>query len=297
MNTDLTIILKNKLDSQLQNDIDNLLRICCDFEPICVSFPFDEESCIYILGYKNNILICMIPLIYISEGLYECSAWTHPDFRRMGFFKMLWSFALKKLPDNSSVQFINDANSILGRFAAKKINAVKIYTQHLMSLDLTAIPEYMPDYFFKVLPVSVVQTNKTVKTHKADPLNTDEKSSHSDLTDTDNSNRYIIKSDKRERKLNLFQGTVVAEFNIINYKSKKDIYFYGFFINKKLRGKGFGYYIFNYILNFLKKSGHRMIYLQVEDSNVPAFRIYRKSGFYVIEAVEYYEFVLRKQNH
>lgn len=68
----------------------------------------------------------------------------------------------------------------------------------------------------------------------------------------------------------------------INYKEKHAVL--GLIIgDKKYHRKGIGYETINLVINFLKKSNFKKIYLGVSEYNTNAFNLYKKIGFKIIE--------------
>jgi ribosomal protein S18 acetylase RimI-like enzyme len=56
-----------------------------------------------------------------------------------------------------------------------------------------------------------------------------------------------------------------------------------FGIRKEYRQRGLGDLLLTYLLNLLYDSGYREVKIKVNDDNTPAYELYRKKGFIVIE--------------
>lgn len=277
MKNSLKIILKKRLDGMSKQEVDELLNSCNKIRSLCVSFPYNEKDCLYFLGYRDGRLSAVLPLIYIDESLYECTAWTHPEHRREGCFKQLWQAALKHLPKEASVQFINDENSSLARLAAQSLNASKLNTQFLMELNLDLWENSLLKKNSEADKIRALISDFTIQI-----INVKASGSGSPAS-------YLLQSEQGNDKLNLNAGAEIAEFSTSSYLSEGIVYFYGFSINKRLRGRGLGLYIFCSIIQYLKEQNYKKIFLQVEDSNTAAVKIYKNAGFFIAEAIEYHQ--------
>lgn len=67
-----------------------------------------------------------------------------------------------------------------------------------------------------------------------------------------------------------------------------EISIFGFGIDEKFRGKGYGKQILNLIINKLISEGKRNITLEVDSNNEIAFNLYKKTGFETDVAFQYY---------
>ena len=74
---------------QLQ-EIADLTTFCHRHDGIELSYPVEEEHLTHFLGYlADGRLAACLTLISYEETLAECCAFTHPEFRRQGFFSRL----------------------------------------------------------------------------------------------------------------------------------------------------------------------------------------------------------------
>ena len=67
----------------------------------------------------------------------------------------------------------------------------------------------------------------------------------------------------------------------LDYKKDGGVCFWGFYIEKEYRGKGFGTYVLLKVLNTLKNMGVPNAFCYVEPTNQIANHIYSKYGMYV----------------
>ena len=90
------------------------------------------------------------------------------------------------------------------------------------------------------------------------------------------------------------QRVIVAEKekNVIGYILFNQILdeaeIYKIVVLKELRKKQIAFKIIEFLLNELKKSDVKKIFLEVRKNNIPAINLYKKCGFNIREIVDYY---------
>lgn len=103
-------------DTQISH-IRQLTDICCRHDQIELSYPADEKEpehepghadtedsmsgrSRHWLAYDNGgTLAAVLGLVFYEDSLAECTAFTHPDFRRQGLFSALLELALEETED------------------------------------------------------------------------------------------------------------------------------------------------------------------------------------------------------
>ena len=90
MNLDIHICPTNLLTQKQLQEIADLTTFCHRHDGIELSYPVEEEHHTHFLGYlADGRLAACLTLISYEEPLAECCAFTHPEFRRQGFFSRL----------------------------------------------------------------------------------------------------------------------------------------------------------------------------------------------------------------
>ena len=97
MNLDIHICPTNLLTQKQLQEIADLTTFCHRHDGIELSYPVEEEHLTHFLGYlADGRLAACLTLISYEETLAECCAFTHPEFRRQGFFSRLLDEAVSR---------------------------------------------------------------------------------------------------------------------------------------------------------------------------------------------------------
>lgn len=156
MNLDIYISSTNLLTQKQQQEITDLTAFCRRHDGTDLSYPSDEENLTHILGYlPDGRLAACLTLIPYEETLAECCAFTHPDFRRQGFFSMLLDEALSQYPEVDLLFAVSeDCAEALKTLEA--LGAEKDSEEHMMECDLGCISDSRSSH-----PFTLTQTSET----------------------------------------------------------------------------------------------------------------------------------------
>lgn len=110
MNPNFHICQTNLLNQKQRQEIANLTAICCAHDQINLSYPFEEEDLTHLLAYlSTGQLVACLTLIPYEEDLAECCAFTHPDFRRQGYFSQLLEKSISQFPDTDLLFAVSES--------------------------------------------------------------------------------------------------------------------------------------------------------------------------------------------
>lgn len=254
----MKILSVNSLSPCQKEQVARLVQTCCHHDKQQLSMAEDADS--YYLGYDNHTLAAAICFYRQQEDLWECSAFTHPDYRRLGFFTALLDAAEEELEaeekqSGCSIQFLFAVHPSV-KDTQKSLEALGAefwYEEHIMELSF----------------VNDENPSGCRKKTAADD---------SPFTIQPDHNGFCI-CNSSHQKIGEFFTAPAGEGKIC---------FYGFEIQEALRHQGLGSACFPVILDFLKETSCRSILLQVSGNNAPAFSLYKKTGFRITETLSYY---------
>ncbi len=235
----MDITVTSYLNSSQKEAVQSLVEAVKIKEPLTVSFPMEDGE-LFLLGFCGEKLCAVLSFIKEGELSYECSAFTHPDFRRQGFFFLLLEEGLSILPPESELSFYTDGNSSDALKTLDAIGAVLCSKEHMMTLSLEK------DWDFSSSGLTVSET-----TESGFPL----------LLFTD----------------------AFGSVRILVYPSR--YYLYHFEIQDAFRNQGHGTVLLRKVLSFLTARKKMPIFLQVSGDNLPAIRLYEKTGFQISETL------------
>ena len=138
MNLDIHISSTNLLTQKQQQEIADLTAFCRCHDDTDLSYPLEEEDLSHFLGYlPDGRLAACLTLIPYEEDLAECCAFTHPDFRRQGFFSLLMKEAISQYPDVDLLFAVSETCTDALK-TLEALEAEKDSEEHMMECDLTS---------------------------------------------------------------------------------------------------------------------------------------------------------------
>lgn len=229
-------------------DIKQLADACKCTEPLTLTAPC-EDGLEYFLYYDHGHLRSMLFLFFPHETVCECCAFTHPAFRRKGYFTALLEEALNFMEtyENShgfqaDFCFLSDRRSPDAAAVLQTLGATYWYEEYGMERTL---PAFLGSF-------------------------------QSDL---------IIEDAKDGLYTASLNGCIIGVCMVI--PNGESVYFYGFEIKEAYRRKGHGLAFLFGMLSLLA-ADYRRITLQVSDQNTAALSLYKKTGFTITETLSYY---------
>lgn len=89
------VTVLDRLSASQGSQAENLAAACRQADSISLSYPSDEESCRhYLLSGQDGQLLAALAVIPYENCQAECCAFTHPQYRRQGYFSALLERAL-----------------------------------------------------------------------------------------------------------------------------------------------------------------------------------------------------------
>lgn len=275
----------HSLDSSQIRQLQTMVNKCTDSDGTRLSFPFDEAD-LFLYFEHDGSIVSAIAFIPIEGLLYECSAFTDPEFRGHGLFSGLLDAGIDELPEDSELIFYADKRNSAAAAVLEAIGAEMNSEEHMMKL----LPEN-----FSIIDCRSSQTR-------------------SDVSALD------LIADIHSECLNL-DGALTLRFHsdhaVINFSVfPSHYYLYGFEVEESCRGKGYGTKFLSTVLAQLlngnaaaiehsplspETSYHisdvrsagaaadntapRPVLLQVSGGNAPALTLYKKTGFRITETL------------
>ena len=275
----------SSLDSFRKDQIQTMVNTCTAHDHTSLSFPFEDASLFLFSEYDGRI-VSAIAFIPIEGLLYECSAFTDPEFRGHGHFSGLLDAGIDELPEDSELIFYADKRNSAAAAVLEAIGAEMNSEEHMMKL----LPEN-----FSITDCRSSQTG-------------------SDVSALD------LIADIHSECLNL-DGTLTLRFHsdhaVINFSVfPSHYYLYGFEVEESCRGKGYGANFLSpvlaqllngnaaaiehsplspetsYHISDVRSAGAaadntapRPVLLQVSGGNAPALTLYKKTGFRITETL------------
>lgn len=283
----MKIEITNVLTEKQKENINNLQKICNDFENLkgevflSNEINFNKDIPCFFLGYEEEKLAAFLTIFVPTKEEGEISAFTHPEYRKEKRFKKLFEESVKILRKNdiSKILFVTEPESKSSKEVLKKVGKIRlIRSEYTMSYSKEKFQEGNDK---KKLKFEIV----TEKNKKIYSQMTEEIFEMPEGT----SNNFVenaIKSTDRDAYIGYLNSKKIGIFNM-NY-TENGVFLYGLGIKNSFKRKGYGEEIMNFALKKAFEKGKKAI-LDVDSDNMPAYNLYKKLGFKIDFQADYYE--------
>lgn len=239
----------------------------------------------WILAYKKDELIGVLPIFQPMPHEAELAGCVHPDFRGRGVFKMLALEAmdeLKKLGDPKILWMVN-RKSLSGVAVLKHLDLALYQTEYTMKYVAReqvnqieskvvwrrAVPDDIPE-------VAVIQAS-AFKDKREDALGITTR---------------FFEDVTRENFIGYYENNPVASVSV--FVADKTANINALAVLAEQQGKGIGKAFVSQLIAHYERLGFEMT-LEVHSENQRAFQLYKDMGFQVIEAIDYYTRLKQKK--
>ena len=245
------------------------------------SLNFNSNIKSLFLLYEDNKLLSLLIMFIPTQDEAEISGFTLPECRQKGYFKALLAKASNELKkyEVSDILFVCEPQSLDGKAVIKKLEANYEFTEYSLKYNqlneagpkqhLNKIELYKPDLQDSKILIDISQQIFNDSYENAETMVNKTFQSQS-------REQYLAVLDKE------FIGMGGVSFE------QEGAYIFGFGITPKYQGKGFGKDMLKLMLKDLIKQNVEKIMIDVNSENEKAFNLYKKYGFEVQTAFEYF---------
>lgn len=121
----------SSLDSFRKDQIQTMVNTCTAHDHTSLSFPFEDASLFLFSEYDGRI-VSAIAFVPVDDLLFECSAFTDPEFRGQGLFSALLDQGIQELPEDSELLFYVDQKDRNTAAVLEAIGAEQDSEEHMM---------------------------------------------------------------------------------------------------------------------------------------------------------------------
>ena len=276
-----------KLSEQEIQEIRKLESICKKHDKLTSdmfldgSLNFNHDIKSSFLLYEDDILISILIMFIPTQNEAEISGFTLPNYRRKGYFRKLLDKASNELkiygvPD---ILFVCEQKSLQGKEAIKKLEGNYDFTEYSLKYNKINYPVPNCDLSKIQLYKPSVQDSEILIALSRQIFNDSYKDAQSMVMKE-------FESEFRQQYLATLAGEFIG-MGGISFE-KDGAYIFGFGIAPKYQGKGFGKAMLKLMLDDLIKKNVDIIMIDVNSTNERAFNLYKKYGFRIQTAIEYF---------
>ncbi|ODA39879.1 GNAT family N-acetyltransferase [Desulfosporosinus sp. BG] len=275
----------SKLNKKTINEVLNLEKICQEHDMLKgsvfldTSLNFDQSIKSTFLLYENRELISILSMFIPTQEEAEISAFTLPEYRRNGYFKALLEKAVEELRkfDIQNILFVCEKQSISGKGVLTTLNAEYDHTEYSMRFNKTRY-EYKDMFRLSLIPTHFKDLNQLIDISM--------KIFNDGYEDSKSIIENCLQSETRELYLAVLNDEIVGMSSI--NQERDEALIFGLGIVPEYRGKGYGKELLHLIIDRLWQTGKTELMLDVNSDNAHALELYKKSGFQIEVAFEYY---------
>ncbi|KJY55116.1 hypothetical protein JF76_12020 [Lactobacillus kullabergensis] len=249
-------------------------------------FNYFQDMPTFILAYDENKLVGLT-MLYADEGPeeeVEVNLEVDPEFRRQGIATRMFEHAKRIMVQYGYHKW---------EFVTEKVFLEK-NPSFLKNMSLKVVPEDS-DYYMRTVEPALIEKNdklnqvlvvKPLTMNYVDQVAAAHSNAFGDAIAT--STKYIKNSllDKDTKSFILLKGNEVLGYCAVDHGENED-YFFGLFIDKPFRGKGFGTFFIKKMMVILQKEGSKVFALNADVDNKAAIHIYEKAGFKILSETLY----------
>lgn len=258
----MQIIKTDRLTVQQEKEIGHLIDECRALHPLRISFPFEDGS-LFFLAYEEcgasiPVLVCALALIMPetddSDETAECLAFTHPSFRKRGYFSAVFDEAGTEFEEISLLIPVDGQDPAVVP-VLEALGAEYDSCEYRMELSLTRpCPNGAPGASKRQLVCRSINA-------------------------TDSSVVYSF-------SLAAEASRPIAVCRTASFGS--NVCLYSFLVEEGYRGRGLGEEALLSVIEILRSRGDAVLFLHVSGDNDAAVSLYKKTGFRITETLSYY---------
>ncbi|MBQ6835009.1 MAG: GNAT family N-acetyltransferase [Lachnospiraceae bacterium] len=245
----MPVIIRSQLNSIQKTQIQSIIDAAYTFEPVTITFPMDDAD-FYVFFETEGVIRSAAAFSMEDDDTCGCCAYTAPKYRKQGMFSEILETAIDELPEDTQFLFYTDHKSKDTLTVLSSLEAECVMDEHMMEIDAASISQLTENLSPNMQ--SGLQMTESVfdGTHTF---------SYSDV----------------------FGSVRISVFSSYYY-------LYGFEIAENHRQKGHGTKLLLQVLKDLSNRKNMPVRLQVSGTNIPAMRLYNKTGFRITETLSCY---------
>ena len=272
------------------NEMLHLEQICKDQDNlkgsifVDTTMNFNQDMNSIFLMYDSNELISLLTMFMPTQQAAEITALSLPTHRCKGHFKELLAAAVDELIkyEIPEILFVIESQSVTGKEIISHLAADYDFTEYCMRLDAE---KYVP------LVENRLKYLKPSEKDLAILIDLSMKIFEDSYEDSRGMIMNIFQSATRDQYLGILNDEIIGMGS--SSRDGDEVSIFGFGINPRFRNMGYGFELLHLVVNQLRLSGIREIVIEVDSNNSYAFKLYKKFGFKIETAFDYY----RKKTH
>lgn len=275
----------NELNEDLINSIRILEKVCKEYDGLNVdmfldnSLNFNKNINNLFMAYEDDNLVSVLYMFIPTKSEAELSAYTHPIYRKKGYFKALLHRAKEEVTQYGieDLLFVCESQSKDGKEVINKFEASYSSTEYLLkfnkdsknlvSTGITMVRKALGIDVEKIIDICIDAFDDSYEVAESFTVK-------------------ALEAEDREIYVSELSNEIVGVCSV--YYDGDDIVLFGLAISKDNQGKGLGKDTLRQLVKSLYEDGKKDVLLEVDSENDVAFNLYKKCGFETKTAIEYH---------
>lgn len=275
----MNIIHTHTLSLRETEALAGLTNQCREADGLTLSFPTDGND-YWILEDECGNTAAYFAAYAIDEGLWECYAFTRPDYRGKKCFSKLLDLACDYSQRNGDpvLSFVTDGRCLQALQILEHLKATYSHSEYMMCLSLSSPVEDQG------------AMDKMVLNFRREPDNCQEEYGEEELI------TVLGWPDGWSQSSSIFPGIgdtwdsslkpPAVTCRIVAQGNK--VYLFSLETRPEYRRQGMARRFIARLVQVLEHAAYDTLFLQVSDTNEAALSLYRKTGFRITETLSYY---------
>lgn len=270
---------KEQLSLQEEAALQALVQACCLHDSCSLSCSFEPGTSYYLLYLKEESscrfisAACVLPY---DDTLAECTAFTHPDWRRQGYFSALLDCILEDFCETDLLFPLSNAAQD-GLAVLTHLGAEFQASEFQMELSLKDAVILKPMQTAPGLSLLPGEPDKNKKATSDEAPDQGHLSAPDETSTPDGTLLKLVRND----------GLLLGSCRL-SPAGSGCLCLHHVEILEPYRKQGFGSALMFLLLKQLTKKNISRLILQVSWDNAPALALYKKTGFRITETLSYY---------
>lgn len=245
-----------------KHQLDKLADLCRENDPITLHIPEDGSYYLFTCNEEDFPVSCLV--VCEVQDMWECYAFTHPDYRKNGLFTRLLKKVCKMAEEKEcDLVFLTDEKSPSALAAIKALEMNFWYSEYQMNWKKSSpLPDSLPQDIL-LQKTSIKEEGRKSWLYLAFPAF----------------------KHPQTHKICQTSSAPLGSCRILPWGDFR-FYLYHLEIKTEERGKGWGEKLLNAVL--LELPQNSAVTLQVSSDNLPALNLYKKTGFQITEILSYF---------
>ncbi len=281
----MRILSVNRVSPDQKEDMRELAKQAAEYESISDELFFDEQlnfdetfNCYYLLYSADRLLSFLIVFAPTAEEA-EITAFTHPQHRQKGYFRMLFERMREELDayEIGKILFVCDHRARDAKQMLRALGAEFSHSEYYMQFDPASEVKQA---------VSQAHLIEAGEMHLEEMIELDRQIFNESPDATAKMIESSVRNEEISTYLLMLDETMIGMCSV--WKKERTLSVFGLGIHPHYQNQGYGREMMRLLLGQLRMIRDFRIVIEVETGNERALKLYSSEGFRIAVQYDYY---------